>query len=552
VNWRPLVRLHISRHLRLPRRPQRRILLTFGLAFAALVFGERAFAGFADPSAPVNAPLEIVAPAGAGPIGDGNLVLVEVKAVDRLDGVVDRVELAFDSDELWVSAQQSPEDSARWRAIWVDPAPGSHRIRVRAYGVEQQSVVEQSAVIDVQDVANTSYIIDNPYAGSGAFRKGELHMHSTASFDGWNSLPPAQDALAYKAKGYQFVAITDHDLISYPQEVNDASFICIPGYESTADSGHITAPFATSVVSPDLPPQQRIDEILASSGLAILAHPGWRVGWTGMDFSRLRGYTAIEIFNGGTTDPAKGSSGNLKLWQDVLNEKGYRNRIWAVAVDDSHQPEAMDRGWVMVKSPELSSDAIKRSIANGAMYASNGPSFGAIGVMNGGIAAVSPDAAAIRYFNQDGTLLFEGPPALSVFRPTGKERWVRVEAVMPDGRTAWSQPFWLMPNAPRAAFKTSPLGATLAGQTLPGARVHVSDRGQYLGSVVAGDDGAFSYDSPELGDGDHEFWLMATAPWPDQVEGPATLLTASGTAGFSALDAIGRWIREAPVHSPRG
>jgi hypothetical protein len=541
-----------ARHVVLPsRRPPLRIFLIVSLALPALVVGERAFAGFADPSAPTGAPLEIVTPAGAGPIGDGNLILVEAKAVDQVDGVVDRVEMAFDSNDAWVPAQQSSDDPARWRVIWANPAPGNHQIRARAFGVERQPVVEQSAVVDVQDVASTSYLIDNPYAGPGSFRKGELHMHSTSSFDGWNSLPPAQDALAYKAKGYQFVAITDHDVISYPQEVNDASFIVIPGYESTADSGHITAPFASSVVAPDLPPQQRIDEIAASGGLPILAHPGWRIGWSGTDFAQLRGYRAIEIFNGVTSDPAKGAADNLKLWQGVLNEKGYQNRVWAVAVDDSHQPDATDRGWVMVKSAELSADAIKGAMINGAMYASNGPSFSTIGVMGGGIAAVSPDAAVIRYFDQNGTLLLEGPGALSVFRPSGKERWVRVEAVMADGRTAWSQPFWIMPNAPRVAFQASPLGAALTGQTLPGARVHVADGGRYLGSVVAGDDGSFSYSGPGLGEGEHEFWLMATAPWPDQVDGPPALLSATDTTGASPLNTIGRWILDTPLSFTR-
>ncbi len=544
LNWvRSLARLRGSRLIRHPRRSSIGRLLTFGVAVPLLLMaGERAFVSFADSATTASAPLQIIAPAGVGPVSDGNLVLVEATAADRVDGVVDRVEMAFDSDDQWTPALQAPDDPTRWRVVWSDPSPGNHRIRARAYGIEHQPVVEQSAVIEVRDAWSGSYIIDNPYAAAGTFRKGELHMHSTASFDGWNSLPPAQVALAYKAKGYQFVAITDHDVVSFPKEVNDSSFIVVPGFESTADSGHITGPFATEAVSPDAPPQERIDGIVAAGGLAILAHPGWRIGWSGTDFSRLHGYTAMEIFNGATFDPAKGTSGNVKLWHGVLNEKGYRNRIWAVAVDDSHQPEATDRGWVMVKSPELTSEALKRAMANGAMYASNGPSFSMIGVMNGAIAAASPEAALIRFFDQDGNVLLDAPSFLATYRPSGRERWIRVEAVMADGRTAWSQPFWLVPNAPRVELVSTPLGTALTGQTLPGARVHIADRGQYLGNVIAGDDGAFTYRSADLGAGDHDFWVMATAPWPDQIEGPPAMLATSGTTGGFTLDTVARWL----------
>ncbi len=539
---RLLACLHVPGLVRPPGRPRAQLLLTLGVTVSLLlVAGERAFASLADSAMPTG-PLQIVVPAGVGPVSDGNLVLVEAAAADRGDNAVNRVEMAFDSDDQWTPAQQDPDDPTHWRVVWADPSPGSHRIRARAYGSHRQLMAEQSAVIEVRDTWTSSYIIDNPYAGAGNFRKGELHMHSTASFDGWNSLPPAQDALAYKAKGYQFVAISDHDVISYPQEVNDPTFIVIPSFESTADTGHITAPFATEAVSPDASPQERIDGILAAGGLPILAHPGWRIGWSGTDFSRLHGYAAIEIFNGATFDPAKGTSGNLKLWQGVLNEKGYRNRIWAVAVDDSHQPDAIDRGWVMVKTAELTPDAIKHAMANGAMYASNGPSFSMIGVMNGAIAAASPEAAVIRFFDQDGNVLLDAPSFLGVYRPSGRERWVRVEAIMADGRTAWSQPFWLLPNAPKVELSSGPLGTALVGQTLPGARVHIADHGQYLGNVVAGDDGTFAYRSSELEGGDHDFWVMASSPWPDQVEGPPTLMTTSGTTGGVPLETVSRWL----------
>jgi hypothetical protein len=316
----------------------------------------------------------------------------------------------------------------------------------------------------------------------------------------------------------------------------------LAGYESTADSGHITGLFTNRTISPNLPPQDRIDGINAAGGMAILNHPGWRIGWTGTDFSRLHSYAAIEIFNGMTSDPTRGAAPNVALWQSVLNTKGWPSRVWAVSVDDSHTPDQIDLGWIMVKSAQLTPEAIRHALQTGAFYASNGPSFSTLGVLSGAITASSPDASVIRFFDQDGNQLQEAPAAWGAYRPSGKEHWIRVEAVMADGRTAWTQPFWIVPNAPRVALTSTPTGTALTGETLPGARIHLSDRGQYLGSVVANADGTFAYSSPALAEGDHEFWLMATAPWPDQVEGPPTVLSWGTQAGRPVIEQLGRWI----------
>ncbi len=492
--------------------------------------GDRALASQA-PSAQTT-PLRITSPTDGSVLGDGNLVLIEATAVDRAGGRMDRVEVAIDGRQEWRPAEPAADDPTRWRFLWQDPAPGFHRVRARAFGLEGQAVAEQSVIVQVQDVWTSTYIIDNPYAVPGIFRKGQLHAHSTSSFDGQDSMPPAHLALGYKRRGYEFLVITDHDLISHPKDVQDETFITIPGYESTADSGHIGAAFVDKVVSPSLPPQQRIDHINASGGLAFLAHPGWRIGWAGTDFTRLQNYLGIEIFTGKVSGIQERSQRNIQLWHQVLNAKGHPHRVWAVAVDDAHEPDEMDRGWVMVKAARLEQAAIQTAVTNGAFYASNGPSFRVLGVLNGTITAASPDAEVIRFIDHGLNVVAEGPAAWAGYRPSGAERWIRVEAVAADGRTAWSQPFWLVPNAPRAEIVRSGEGAALVGSTLPRARVHVSDHGQYLGSAVARDDGAFAFRLERFEQGSHELWMMATAPWPDLINSPPTLMSfpAAGRA----------------------
>jgi len=466
----------------------------------------------------------IETPTSGSSIGDGNLLLVEIVAPDSQDGVVHRVEIAVDTGS-WEPAERSRADAARWRFLWMDPSPGSHQIRARAFGGQGHGPLEQNVGVEVVDRSTTPFIVDNPYATPGSFRKGQLHTHSTRSFDGWDSLPPGELALAYMRRGYQFVAITDHDNISYPAELNSDSFLALPGYESTAESGHITGLFVRNVAPQEGPAQERLDHIRADGGMAILNHPTYSVGWAGTDLETLQGCFAIELFNGITSNEARAARAT-RLWHDMVNARNYRGRVWAVAVDDAHSADAIDNGWVMLKTRLLTQEAVRQSLERGAFYASNGPTFGVLGVLNGAITASSPDAATIRFIDQDMNVLHKGPPGSSAYLPRGTERWIRVEAASADGRTAWSQPFWLMPNAPRVEVIKADSGTALAGQTLPGGRVDVYEGESPLGTVVANERGDFAFTSPRLAHPPYQLSVLATSRWPDQLTSPRTAVAA--------------------------
>src|SRR5438874_476689 len=303
-----------------PGRPTLGLLLivALGLPFLGDLVGERAFADLIP--APQPAVFRIVTPADNSVLGDGNLVLIEGTTPERSDGGANRVEVALGTEDNWSPADLANEDHSRWRFLWSDPAIGFHRIRARALGPDGRAIADQSVIVQVQDAATTPYIIDNPYATPGAFFKGQLHQHSTASFDGYGAMPPAQNALAYKRRGYSFAAITDHDVISYPRDVMDEAFVLLRGYESTNDSGHIVALGSETVVPSTWSPQGRLDQINEQGGLAILAHPAWQVGWKDGDMPRLQGYRGMEIFNGMTDAPGR-TERAIQLWQEALNAK---------------------------------------------------------------------------------------------------------------------------------------------------------------------------------------------------------------------------------------
>ena len=68
----------------------------------------------------------------------------------------------------------------------------------------------------------------NPFAVAGRWYRGNLHTHSTNS-DGRKSV---EDAVGwYRDHGYDFMALTDHRVLSDTSALTTDDFITIPGME---------------------------------------------------------------------------------------------------------------------------------------------------------------------------------------------------------------------------------------------------------------------------------------------------------------------------------
>ncbi|MGN0324436.1 MAG: PHP domain-containing protein [Oliverpabstia sp.] len=72
----------------------------------------------------------------------------------------------------------------------------------------------------------------NGFSKVGSWYKGNLHCHTTDS-DG--CLSPAEVVELYRKNGYDFLAISDHDIFSdYRKEFDCKDFIILPAVEATA------------------------------------------------------------------------------------------------------------------------------------------------------------------------------------------------------------------------------------------------------------------------------------------------------------------------------
>ncbi len=118
--------------------------------------------------------------------------------------------------------------------------------------------------------------------------------------------------------------------------------------------------------------------------IAHVNHPNYGWALTAEDIAGLRGSRFLEVFNG---HPVVRNAGDdlhpstERLWDMVLTERLARgdSPFFGTAVDDAHQYGVFDssvanpgRGWVMVRSLELSADAILAAMEAGDFYASTG------------------------------------------------------------------------------------------------------------------------------------------------------------------------------------
>jgi hypothetical protein len=291
----------------------------------------------------------------------------------------------------------------------------------------------------------TPFEIADPYAVPGSYRKVQLHCHTTRS-DG--RLEPRDLLERYRAKGYAAVVFTDHDRVTECADLNDATFLALPGVETTIirpfrplgpHMGRLGAPGALDARGA----QACVDATVRAGGVVSLHHPSWTGnlwtgGWTTAEMVRLRGYHLIEISNHHSR-----TEEDVRRWTAVLRHRGRHAPVGAAASDDLHRESDLDTGWVMVKTESLAPGAFVGALRALAMYASTGPAA-EFSVRDGAVTCAT-DAAFIRFIDAaDVTRLATAGPE-AAYAPAGDEGFVRVECVGRARAVAWSQPFWLAP-----------------------------------------------------------------------------------------------------------
>ena len=294
--------------------------------------------------------------------------------------------------------------------------------------------------------------------------KGNTHTHTINQ--GGDSTPD-EVVRWYREHGYQFVVLTDHNLLTRVDGLNsiyavDEQFLVVQGEEVTSRSGdkpvhmngldvqRLVPAYEGGTVAETL--QANIDGIRAASGVPHINHPNFGWGLTTQDLQQARNYRLFEIHNGHPTVNNLGGGGvpGLEEVWDRLLSAG--KMVYGIAVDDAHvfkQPgnpavSGPGRGWVTVRAARLEPRAVLEALERGDFYASTG-------VVLEDVRATAKDLTVrvkvdgvtkfrIQFIGTGGKILREATEATATYAFTGSEGYVRAKVLDSNGRMAWVQP----------------------------------------------------------------------------------------------------------------
>ena len=280
--------------------------------------------------------------------------------------------------------------------------------------------------------------------GSGSWYRGNLHAHTTRS-DGKAS--PEECRALYRAAGYDFLAITDHSTYG-PGGMYDGLLV-IPAIElhhtnwKEIKTYHFVGlGVREGVMDADMDfpggPQSVIDHIRRNDGFVITCHPDWSL-LSPEDVLKLHDQDAIEIMNSATDPDARGNSSRFI---DTLMARGMI--LPHIASDDRHGVNEHCVSSTWVNAPSLDTESVFRAIKSGQSYASNGPKFLNIEVLDGSILVECTPVVKASFFSErfwvsgQRHVKFDYEATVALYKVDPKERFLRIELTDALGRQAWS------------------------------------------------------------------------------------------------------------------
>lgn len=216
----------------------------------------------------------------------------------------------------------------------------------------------------------------NVFEAPGEWLRGNLHLHTTVS-DG--ELEPQQAADGYRAQGYDFLAITDHDRVVDVDELDGKGMTLLRGVEIAPPGGELGQTVHCVGIEPSELPEKRegdtapdaIARLCRISEACFVAHPSWS-SLTFADIMPIQGIIGVEVYNH-TCHTGVGRGLSEVQWDDML-ARG--KRLFGLGVDDAHfHYDDLYGGWIMLKAEEPTPEAICEALRQGHFYASQGPTI---------------------------------------------------------------------------------------------------------------------------------------------------------------------------------
>ncbi len=225
--------------------------------------------------------------------------------------------------------------------------------------------------------------------------KGNTHTHTQYS-DG--DSPPETVVDWYEAHGYDFLFLTDHNVLipdDHLERLQRGSLPVWHGEEVTMAAVHVNGLGVTSQIVPPWPGRSMfepevtdshsarvrwaIEQILAQGAVAHVNHPNYLFTLSIEDLLASGDFGLVEVANGHNIVHNEGDETHPStetIW-DALLSSG--RQVWGVASDDAHHFQRWGadysnpgRGWLQVEAESARLSDVLESLRSGRFYASSG------------------------------------------------------------------------------------------------------------------------------------------------------------------------------------
>ncbi len=327
--------------------------------------------------------------------------------------------------------------------------------------------------------------IDNPYQQVDWEQhqqyKASLHVHTTRSDGG---VSPQGTVDRYHELGYQILAITDHNNVTWPwtdfsdmkpsdrslQWMKQENLMRAAVYEdrdpvalgmidiqanelsshhhmSSFFNGHIRPLYGEPLEDP-VTEEESIRSVKENDGIVMLYHPGrydMTLQWYVETYNNNDHVFGMEIYNQGDRYPQ-----DRMLWDSVLTVTMPGRPVWGYSNDDMHGPSQLGRNWNVMILPELTHEATRKGLEQGLsyfIYSPQGHNAAAIPLIEnievdshqGTISITAANYERVVWISR-GTVIHEGA-VIDLDELPQAVNYVRAELHAADGVIAGTQPF---------------------------------------------------------------------------------------------------------------
>jgi len=289
--------------------------------------------------------------------------------------------------------------------------------------------------------------------------RANLHTH-TINSDG--DSPPADVVAWYRDAGYDVLAITDHDIVTDPADLQAVAgpMLLVRGEELTSGDVHVNGLGVPSALPPTLEGDVRarlqgnIDAIRGAGGVPSVNHPNFRWQVRVDDLAELRDVRLFEIHNAGPEVNNRGGREGFPdmetVW-DLLLAAGHR--MVGIAVDDAHsfkrwgrQYSNPGRAWMMIRAEHGAEGAVLTALEAGDCYATTGVTLGDVTATGGVLGVDVLPQWELHYrttfIGRSGRTLDIQDGLTARYRIRPGDGYVRARVEDSDGLSAWTQPLF--------------------------------------------------------------------------------------------------------------